>query len=209
LAEGDNQLSLTGPPLGVLETAGKFILSGIEHIFIGLDHIAFLAALLLWATSLWSLVKIVTAFTVAHSVTLTLAVLDVLSFPEQWVEAAIALSIIYVAGENFFRRDAGQKWKVTFLLGLLHGLGFAGALKDLGLPTDALVTALITFNVGVEIGQIALVVLGMGLLFSLDRVMVEASDPDHPRRHPAIAYTGSMIILLAGLYWLLERTILS
>jgi hydrogenase/urease accessory protein HupE len=211
LSPGNNELAITGPPPGVLETARRFTISGIEHIFIGIDHIAFLAALLLWAWRMRSLIKIVTAFTVAHSITLTLAVLDLVSISSLVIEAAIAASIIYVAAENFFRQEVDRKWMATFFLGLVHGFGFAGALKDFGIPSDGIGLALASFNIGVEIGQIALVGIGFPLLLLSDNVLGRRTFSFEPgwERDKRLVYILSAVILLAGVYWLVERTLLA
>ena len=131
---------------------------GVEHILTGYDHILFLFALMLRGGRLRSLLGIVTAFTLAHSITLALAVLGVVVVPSAIIEPVIALSIAYVALENIFRRRAAAgRWAVSFVFGLVHGFGFAGALLELGLPPSGIVGSLMFFNLGVEAGQ-ALVV---------------------------------------------------
>jgi hydrogenase/urease accessory protein HupE len=133
---------------------------GVEHILTGFDHIMFLLALMLRGGRLRSLLGIVTAFTVAHSITLSLAVLHVATLPSRVVEPLIALSIAYVALENMlFRRLPSRRWAVSFGFGLVHGFGFAGALIELGLPRRSLVEALVFFNVGVEAGQAMIIAL--------------------------------------------------
>ena len=108
----------------------------------------------LWASRVWPVVKIVTAFTASHSVTLSLAALNVVTLPSAWVEIAIALSIVYVAVENFFTRVTETRWRDTFLFGFIHGFGFASGLIEIGVPQRAVVPALASFNIGVEVGQI-------------------------------------------------------
>ncbi len=131
-----------------------FLRLGVEHILTGYDHILFLFALILRGGRLRSLLGIVTAFTVAHSITLALAVLGVVVVPSAIVEPVIALSIAYVALENIFRRRAASgRWVVSFVFGLVHGFGFAGALLELGLPPSGIVGSLLFFNLGVEAGQ--------------------------------------------------------
>jgi hydrogenase/urease accessory protein HupE len=133
---------------------GGFFRLGVEHILAGYDHLLFLLALLVRGGRLWSLVKIVTAFTLAHSVTLALAVLGLVTVPARVVEPAIAASIVWVAWENIASRDApSRRWLVSFLFGLVHGLGFASALGPLDLPPWSLGMALLGFNLGVEAGQ--------------------------------------------------------
>jgi len=149
---------------------GSFFALGIEHILTGYDHLLFLLALLIGGGSAWSLVKIVTAFTLAHSVTLTAAALDWIALPSQVVEPAIALSIGYVAVQNLFVRGRGsERWLVAFVFGLVHGFGFSAVLKELGLPTDGVAWALLLFNLGVEAGQAAVVVAAIPLLIALRR----------------------------------------
>ena len=135
-----------------------FFRLGVEHILTGYDHILFLFALILRGGRLRSLLGIVTAFTVAHSITLALAVLGVVVVPSRIVEPVIALSIAYVALENIFRRRAASgRWVVSFVFGLVHGFGFAGALLELGLPPSGLIGSLVFFNLGVEAGQAMIV----------------------------------------------------
>ncbi|NDP58328.1 MAG: HupE/UreJ family protein, partial [Oxalobacteraceae bacterium] len=146
---------------------------GVWHIWIGFDHILFLLALLLPAVvfrqnkqweavgafkpAFWSVLKIVTAFTLAHSITLTLATLGVISLPSRWVESTIAASVVIAALNNIYPLFRDRRWMMAFLFGLIHGFGFASVLSDLGLPKNALVLALVGFNVGVELGQLAIV----------------------------------------------------
>jgi hypothetical protein len=190
----------------------RFLRLGLEHIFTGYDHVAFVLGLLLLGGSLRSIAGVVTSFTAAHSVTLALATLGVVRIPGAIVEPLIAASIVYVAVENLrglraphpAPSPAGRglvegwrgRWRVSFLFGLVHGFGFAGALAELDLPASALATALISFNTGVELGQAAIEALAFPLLSLL-------------RRSPALAgvalRTGSVAIGLAGVVWLVER----
>src|SRR5256712_8979964 len=137
----------------------SFTALGIRHILTGYDHMLFLVSLLMLGGGLRSLLKIVTAFTVAHSATLSLAVLNVVALPSRWVESGIALSIAYVAAENLWRREHAtrSRWLVTFSFGLIHGLGFATILKEMAISRANLALSLVTFNFGVELGQIAVV----------------------------------------------------
>jgi HupE / UreJ protein len=153
-------------------------------------------------------VKIVTAFTLAHSITLSLAALDILRIPSTIVEPAIAASIVYVAVENFLTRDVEKKWRITFCFGLIHGFGFASALQEFGLPRSALVPALGSFNIGVEIGQIAIVSLVMPLLLALDRLLASgrAASPV-PVRSGLVVYPISAVIVGLASYWFLDRTV--
>jgi hypothetical protein len=171
----------------------------------GYDHIAFLVAVIVWGRRLWPLVGVVTAFTLAHSVTLTLAVLDIVSPPAKLVETLIALSIVYVAAENFFVRDIRHRWIITFLFGLVHGFGFAGALKAYGLPRDALIPALAAFNVGVEVGQIVVVLVALGAMRALEMGLRALSGRPRQLPDPRFVRVVSTGVLLLGVYWTLER----
>jgi hydrogenase/urease accessory protein HupE len=157
---------------GLLAVAGAYVLHGIEHILFGFDHLLFVLALLIITRGPWRLVKTVTAFTVAHSVTLSLAALGIVHVPSAPVEAVIALSIVFVATEIVHGRQGRPgltqraPWLVAFAFGLLHGFGFAGALSEIGLPQLDIPLALFSFNVGVEIeiGQLLFIaaMLAMG-----------------------------------------------
>lgn len=134
----------------------SFFRLGVEHIFLGYDHILFLLSLLV-VSRFGELVKIVTSFTAAHTITLILAALEVVHVPSRLVETAIAATIVYVAVENFWVKSTAHRWRLTFFCGLIHGFGFAGVLRELGLPTEGLVRSLVSFNVGVEAGQLMIV----------------------------------------------------
>ena len=175
----------------------RFLVLGVEHIFLGYDHVLFLLALIVVSSRLGTLVKIVTAFTVAHSVTLILAALEWVSLPSRLVESGIALSIAYVAAENFWLRRADHRWILTFFFGFVHGFGFANVLRDLGLPSRGLISSLLAFNLGVEVGQVAIVTL----LFPL--ILWSARRPSHLRVVQAV----SAVILLFGVGWLVERVL--
>ena len=177
-----------------------FFRLGFEHILTGVDHLLFLLALILRGGSIGSLLAIVTAFTVAHSITLALAVLNVVSPPAWLVEPVIALSIVYVAAENIFlERAASRRWAVSFAFGLVHGFGFASALLDLELPTATLVGSLLSFNLGVEAGQAMVIAVLLPALMWLRRVNWE---------HRAVT-TLSALVLTAGLAFLIERVLVT
>lgn len=197
------ELKLTEPPPPRSVLIRQYVFSGTEHIFIGYDHIAFLLAILLWATRIWPVVKIVTGFTVAHSFTLSFAVLGWIRIPGEIIEPLIAASIVYAALENFFSSDIRRRWLTAFLLGLLHGFGFAGVLQAYGLPDGELATALISFNVGVELGQVAIVLLAMSLLRWVDRLLTRNAGAVTRRRE--VVWSLSGLVLLLGGYWLVER----
>jgi hypothetical protein len=183
----------TGAGLG--ETARRFFLLGVEHIATGYDHILFLLALLLIGGGLRALVGIVTAFTVAHSITLALATLDLVVLPSRLVESAIALSIAWVALENVLLDRSHGRWRITFVFGLVHGFGFASILRAMHLPTEGMAVSLVTFNLGVEAGQIVVVLLAYPLITAIQRA---------PRRRVIVA-TASSVILTVALYWFVER----
>ncbi len=202
------EVRLTAPPPSLLYVVGRYVEAGIEHIFLGYDHIAFLIAVVLWARRLWPVIKIVTAFTVAHSITLSLAALQIVVVPSAIIEPAIAASIVFVAIENFFSRNVDRRWRDTFGFGLIHGFGFASALQEFGLPRDSLVPALAAFNLGVELGQVAIVSLVVPALVLLDR-FVTASPGARPSRAAALVYPISGAIALLGCYWIMVRTFLA
>jgi hydrogenase/urease accessory protein HupE len=201
------ELALSGGVPSNFQVARHFLAAGIEHIFLGYDHIAFLVAIILWTNRLWPVVKAVTAFTFAHSITLSLAALDVVRIPSAIIEPAIAASIIYVAVENFTTREAGKRWREALIFGLIHGFGFASALEELGLPKVKLITALAAFNCGVEIGQVLIVATAFGLLSAVDRWQI--SGASGPVRNPALVHAVSFAIFLLGSYWFVSRTIAS
>ncbi len=176
----------------------SFIGMGAEHILTGPDHLLFLLALLALSRSLWPIVRIVTGFTVAHSITLSLAALGLVDVPARIVEPAIAATIIWVALENVLApKGTRWRWVIAAVFGLVHGLGFASGLTELGLPRDAMVRALVGFNVGVELGQLTFVALVMP-------VVVWLAKPD---RFPALPRLLSMIVAGMGAIWLVERVV--
>ena len=196
---GDSPIDLSKPLLTPWRLAPKFLAAGVEHILTGYDHICFLLAVVLWASRAWPVIKIVTAFTLSHSITLSLAALHVVNLPSAWTEVAIALSIIYVAIENFFSRKVDGRWRDTFFFGFIHGFGFASGLIELGVPQRAIVPALASFNIGVEIGQIGVVLVVIPLLVFIDKKFCNGE------RSPRLVYACSTVIAGFGLYWLLER----
>ncbi len=192
----------------------SYLAQGVWHIWIGLDHILFLLSLLLpavlawqaaerrwmpvarWSDSFWDVLRVVTAFTLAHSITLTLATLGWLTLPSRPVEATIAASVVLAALNNAWPLLQGRRWAVAFGFGLIHGFGFAGALAELGLPRGAQALALFGFNLGVELGQLAIVLVFLPLAWALRRTALY-------RR--GLLVGGSLVIaLLAGL-WFVER----
>ncbi len=187
-----------GTTQGAIEVMKTFIPSGIHHIMIGPDHILFLVGLLLLGGSWFALLRIVTAFTLGHSVTLSLAALNYLTPPASIIEPAIALSIVFVGADNLVRgngRDL-RGW-VALVFGLVHGFGFANVLREFGLPSEALGWSLFSFNVGVEIGQVAIVLVVTAALLAVRRY----SDVMGRR----VAWAGSLVVIAAGTYWFVQR----
>src|SRR5579863_4537078 len=149
-----------------LAMAWSMLKLGIEHILTGADHLVFLLGLILVGGSLRSLIGVVSAFTLAHSITLALAAFSIFSPSPRLVEPAIALSIAYVGIENLFVTDASKRWRITFPFGLIHGFGFAGALREIALPRAQVPIALVSFNLGVELGQLAVLSIALPLVLA-------------------------------------------
>jgi hypothetical protein len=196
-----------------LEQFGDYLREGIWHIWIGFDHILFLVSLLLpsvfiyfdrqwqpaerFRDSFWDVFKVATSFTVAHSITLSLAALSVIDLPSRLVESAIALSVVLAALNNVWPVVHGRRWLAAFGFGLVHGFGFASVLRDAGLPNRALGVSLFSFNLGVEVGQ-ALIVAVVATALAYVRRSSEVA-----ARYIVIA--GSVVVMLAGVYWFIER----
>jgi hydrogenase/urease accessory protein HupE len=178
-----------------------FFQLGVRHILSGYDHLLFLAALLLGVVRLGSVVKTITAFTIAHSITLAAAVFGVVRVPSVVIEPLIAASIIFVGAENLVRGQMDSRWKLTFAFGLVHGFGFAGALQDLGIGGRSLdiARALGLFNLGVEAGQIGVAIL----LWPIARRLTQ-----RPLLNVRLAPACSWVVVAAGLYWFVERMVL-
>lgn len=220
--DGVSHSAVLSPDTGVLtiragETSRwsqflQYMTEGVWHIWIGFDHILFLLSLLLPAVLVFSarrwqgvssfgqalkeVLWVVTAFTVAHSVTLTLAALEIVTLPSRLVEAAIAASVVLAAANNLFPVVERRRWLVAFGFGLIHGFGFASVLTELGLPKDALVLSLLGFNLGVEIGQLAIVVVFLPVAYALRNT---------PFYRNVVFAGGSGLTLLVALVWLFER----
>ena len=204
--------SLALQPVGAWQTLRQYLVDGVWHIWSGYDHILFLLALLLpsvlvrrqgqWEGAphlpgaLKDVVKVVTAFTLAHSITLSLAALQVISLPSRVVESAIAASVVLAALNNLRGTVEGRRWVMAFVFGLLHGFGFASVLADLGLPQGALVLALVGFNVGVELGQLAIVAVFLPLAFSLRGTGFYRF---------GVLKIGSLLVALLASWWLAQR----
>jgi hydrogenase/urease accessory protein HupE len=183
-------------------TAGEFLAWGMHHIFIGYDHISFLLALLLGAQKLGEMVRVVTSFTVAHSLTLLLSALDKISLPSAVTESLIALSIVYVAAENYFIKDARHRWVLTFAFGLVHGLGFSSVLRERLQDLQSFALPVLSFNLGVEFGQIAILLVVFPILAWIRKASDETAAA---RRQRLLVRIGSAPILLLGLFWLVDR----
>jgi len=190
----------------------QFIHEGIWHIWLGFDHVLFLLALLLpavlvrtegrwqaaeeFSSVCWNVVSIVTAFTVAHSLTLSLAALDVVRLPSRLVETTIAASVVLAGLGNLHPMMISRRWLVAFGFGLIHGFGFAAVLTDLGLPHDSLLLSLVSFNVGVEFGQLAIVAAFLPLAYLIRRSW----------SYPRLVLTGgSLAVIAIALVWFTER----
>jgi hypothetical protein len=206
----DQTLALQPP--SAWQTFSQYVVEGVWHIWIGYDHILFLLALLLPAVvrreagqwvpvpglmgAVKDVVKVVTAFTLAHSITLSLAGLQIISLPSRLVESVIAASVIVVALNNLRGTVEGKRWLIAFGFGLIHGFGFASVLADLGLPQGALVLALVGFNVGVELGQLAIVAVFLPLAFWLRATRFY---------RVGLLLAGSMVVALLASWWLAQR----
>ncbi len=191
-----------GSRQGTLAVIRKFVPEGVHHILIGPDHLLFLVGLLLLGGSVRRLLTVITGFTVAHSVTLALAVLHIVTPPGRLVEPIIALSIVYVGVDNLMVRG-GRDMRVWIALvfGLIHGFGFASVLQEMGLPSGALGWSLFSFNLGVEIGQVAVAVVVASALMALRARSAVAG-----RR---LAMAGSIVVMAAGTFWFIQRVFFS
>jgi hydrogenase/urease accessory protein HupE len=182
-----------------MQTSGggwfSFFKLGMFHILTGYDHLLFLLALLLVKQSFKQYAAIVTSFTIAHSITITLAVMDIVSLPSLFVEATIAFSICFVAAENLFRREIRHRWGLTFLFGLIHGLGFANLLKEMNIDKGQLASSMISFNIGIEVVQLLIVLIVLPILNYI-----------HKQPYSKKFYQfGSVLIILMGGFWFFER----
>ena len=192
------QTTITPATPAAANSAGSFFLLGAEHIATGYDHLLFLLALMLCGGSLVQLLKIITAFTLAHSITLGATALGLVSLPSALVEAVVALSIAYVAFENLFPRLAiSRRWTISFLFGLMHGFAFSSVLQQIGLPRDGLLLALLNFNLGVEAGQLVAVAVVVPLLVWLRKTRWER----------LVVRALSVLVLVVGLGLFIERAV--
>ncbi len=196
--------SAESPAASGAPTFWGFVLLGVEHIWTGYDHLLFLLALLVVCRTFRSSVAIISFFTIAHSLTLALATVNLVHLPGKLVEPLIALSIVFVGAENLWRRgvEPRGRWFVTFTFGLIHGFGFASVLRDLGVGRggEGIAMPLVAFNLGVEAGQLAVAAIVLPLFWQAQKTKLFLRTAV-----PAI----SAIVALAGLYWLAQRTILA
>lgn len=193
----------TGTRQGTAAVLRRFIPAGVHHILIGPDHLLFLAGLLLLGGTFKQLLLVVTAFTIAHSITLSLAALRVVMPPAHAIEPAIALSIVYVGADNLLVSGGGRDTRAwtAFAFGLLHGFGFASVLREMDLPSRAVGWTLFAFNVGVEIGQVVFVVL-----VASSFVWIQSRSATARRR---LTFVGSIVVMLAGAFWFVQRVFFS
>jgi hydrogenase/urease accessory protein HupE len=201
--ERSSPVSIVAPPLPSTwsEVAWQYFGLGYTHILPrGLDHILFVVGIFLLSARWRSILLQVSTFTVAHSITLGLTMYGVVSLPAKAVEPMIALSIAYVAAENLFTSEL-KPWRLAlvFSFGLLHGMGFAGVLRDLGLPRSEFLTALVTFNVGVEAGQLSVIALAL--------VAVASWRSDAARYRRFVVQPASLLIASIGLFWTIQRVL--
>jgi hydrogenase/urease accessory protein HupE len=187
-----------GTTQGTFAVVRRFVPAGVHHILIGPDHLLFLVGLLLLGGSIRRLAVIVTAFTIAHSITLSLAAMNIVTPPARIIEPAIALSIVYVGADNLLIRGGRdvRPW-IAFAFGFIHGFGFANVLREMDLPARALGWSLFSFNVGVEIGQLLVVAAVASALAAL-RSRSEAASRQ-------LAVAGSVVVMAAGAFWFIQR----
>ena len=178
-------------------TVWDFLKLGVEHIFTGYDHLAFVAGLLVMTTTLRSLLKVITAFTAGHSITLALATFGLVSVPSRFIESLIALSIAYIAAENFMGKTLVHRWKITFLFGLVHGFGFSNVLQEMALSRSSLAISLFSFNGGVELGQLAFVALFFPIVYCVTS----------SRWRDRFIMTCSVFMASLGLFWFIQRAL--
>ena len=206
------RLEIGAETRSALEQFGDYVGEGVWHIWIGFDHILFLVSLLLpsvfvfagkawkpadrFGEAFWDVFRVATSFTVAHSITLSLAALSVIELPSRLVESAIALSVVLAALNNIWPFVHGRRWVVAFGFGLIHGFGFASVLADLGLPRDVLLIALVGFNIGVELGQLAIIAVFLPAAYALRRSWAYRK---------LVFIGGSAAIASVAALWMIER----
>lgn len=186
----------------------SYLVIGVEHLVLGLDHVLFVIGLVLFIRAPLMLLKTITAFTIAHSITLALSIFELVSLPQGPVEAVIALSIVFLARElaqEEHQRSAltrSQPWAMAFAFGLLHGLGFAGALNDIGLPEDAIAMSLLLFNIGIELGQIIIIILFL-IIAHAWHVITQRFNYTEAHLYTGVAFAMGVL----ASYWAIDRTL--
>jgi hydrogenase/urease accessory protein HupE len=199
--------------IDAMDVVYSYTILGIEHILSGIDHLLFVLALLIITKGGWKLVKTVTAFTISHTISLTLATLGYVHIPQKPVEAVIALSIVFIATEILHQRQgkpgitSRSPWIVAFLFGLIHGLGFAGALSETGLPNDYIPTALLFFSIGVEAGHLLFISLVLLLMSILYRATSKLS-PYYQQRLAFIQLLPTYFIGSVAMFWMIHRILI-
>lgn len=183
--------------LSLLQNGKQFVVLGLKHIFTGYDHILFIISLLFGAKTFRHILSLVTAFTIAHSITLALATFDIVQLPSRFVESAIALSVVYVALMNIFNKDSKHQPWLAFAFGLIHGFGFAGILSEMRLDTNHMAASLLSFNIGIEIGQLIIVSLVYPLILWIKKLTLKPIKWVIPGTSAAI--------LAFGLVWFIQR----
>ena len=205
LLQPDNSTVIVPKEPSTWEVIKLYILIGVEHILIGIDHLLFVLGLLLLVSGVRPLIQTVTAFTIAHSITLGIATFGLMHVPQAPVEAVIALSIVYLAREYLMVKKGAKSltaqypWVIAFSFGLLHGFGFAGALSEIGFPQKEVPLALLTFNIGVEIGQLIFI----GIVFLLWKVVRKIKLPLQSWSWKVLPYGMGCI----ASFWLVERVV--
>ena len=207
---GDSKNYLLRPENPTLDLTNQstqtssYLLVGVEHLLFGIDHVLFVVCLFLLIQHPLTLIKTITSFTLAHSITLALSVLDIVELKQAPIEAIIALSIVFLARELLLSRSdqssltLTKPWLMAFFFGLLHGLGFAGALRELGLPQDAFWSSLLMFNIGIEIGQLLVIATLSGIVWVLSKIEFKKQ---------GVLYTSWVVGMVAA-YWTIDRTLL-
>ena len=188
-------ISQVTPEASAWTTIRQFVPLGIEHILTGYDHIAFLLAIIVIGLSIREVLKIITAFTIAHSITLLLAAMEIIRLNSRFVESVIAFSICYVAVENMFKKKANYRWLIAFGFGLIHGFGFASALQELIVRKANLLLSVLSFNAGVEMGQLMVFFVMLPVLYLLNRLIA----------FRVVTVCTSVGIFAIGFTWLVER----
>ncbi|KEO81122.1 HupE/UreJ family protein [Tumebacillus flagellatus] len=184
-----------GVELSFWSTLGQFVVMGVEHILTGYDHLAFLLTLIILGGTFKNILKIVTSFTVAHSVTLILSAMNIVALPTRLIESLVAVTILYVALENQFIKNTNYRWVLTGFFGLVHGFAFAGALAETQVPKNHFLEALLTFNIGVEIGQLLVVIVLLPIILYIRRF----------RWNVWVVRGLSGSVALFGLIWFVQR----